>query len=443
MALQHFDNEFITIDIGDEPGCLLKFEVIASPKTVEQAHIKALSAVRKEVSLPGFRKGRLPDSLLNTHFEKAIEQEWKDHLLNFSFQKALELTDKKPIKASADKIKSKIKSFKGHNESAELSFEFECFPSVPTFEITDLNLIIPEAKTVLDLDVEDVITTALHSASTWEEISDRPAEKGDFIRLDMFQLNEENTPVFSDRRLVITDKKMAPWLMSIVIGLKTGESLECGSVPSESLEKSTIDPELQSLFKPIPYRVTLKAIEKPVLPELDAEFAKKLGAADLDSMRAAMLKQLQAQKDYDHRNAVIEVIENTLFEKYIFDLPASLVTKDTISFENSKTQVLRIQGNLTEDEINEHKQLIHDLSLNESRKRLALYYLFNDFNLRHQIIVSNDDLNKKLSQLISHVPEEMISQVIKSLTEDFYGAILSETIIEKGLDYIAAKILAA
>ena len=109
MALQHFENEFLTIDLVDEPGCVLKLDVIATPKTIAEAHKQAMTAVRKEVSLPGFRKGRVPEGLLNTHFAKAIEQEWKDHTLNISFQKALELTEKKPIKASADKIKSQIK----------------------------------------------------------------------------------------------------------------------------------------------------------------------------------------------------------------------------------------------------------------------------------------------------------------------------------------------
>ena len=443
MNPQHFENEFLSIDLTDEPGCVLKMEVKATPKTVAEAHRNALSAVRKEVSLPGFRKGKVPESLLNTHFAKAIDQEWKDQTLNLSFQKVLELTGKNPIRASADKIKSKLKTFNGLNSPAEIYFEFEGFPAVPAFEMNSLSLAVPSPKEVSDADVDEVIESARQSLGTWEKVEGRAAAKGDFIRLDMVEAEGDETAIFQDRRLIIADKKMAPWLMEIVVGMNTGESKEGVSVPDQSLDDNAIDKELKALFKPIRYRVTLQAIETPVLPELDDEFAKKLGATDVAQMKETIRKQISAQREHERRTKLIEALEEALFEKHNFDLPKSLVSKDTLSFEHSKTQALRSQGHLTDDEIKEHKELIRSLAEKESRKRLALYYLMNEFNTKNNVQVSRDDLNAKLSQLLSHIPQEMVPQVVKSLNDDFYAAILSETVIEKGLDYIAEKLLAA
>lgn len=443
MTSKHFENEFLSVDLINEPGCLLKLDVKATPRTLAEAHKKALQSVRKEVSLPGFRKGRVPENLLYTHFSKAIEQEWKDTTLNLAFQKSLELTGKNPIRASADKIQSKLKSFKGHNEPAEIFFQFESFPTVPHLDVEQISLTVPEEKVVTEEDISDVIESARQSMATWEEVLDRPAQKGDFIRLDMQEASEAGTPIFSDRRLIIADKKMAPWLMDIVVGMNPGDSREGSSIPGQSLDNSTVEKELKALFKPISYRITLKAIEKPVLPDLDDEFAKRLGATDVPNMRETIGKQIKAQRQEERRTALIEALENALFEKHDFDLPLSLVKKDATSFENSKTQILRSQGHLNDQEINEHKALISELSEKESRKRLALYYLLNDFNAKNNVQVSKDDLNHKLSQLLSHIPQEMVPQVVKSLNDDFYAAILSETVIEKGLNYIAAKFLAA
>lgn len=443
MGPQHFENEFLIIDLTDEPGCILKMEVKATPKTVAEAHRKALQSVRKEVTLPGFRKGKVPEQLLYTHFAKAIDQEWRDNTLNLAFQKALELTGKNPIRASADKIQSKLKSFKGHNEPAEAFFQFESHPSVPSFDMADLNLDLPEEKPVTDEDINDVIESARHSMATWEEVTDRGAERGDFIRLDMTQMGETDLPVFTDRRLIIKEKKMAPWLMDLVIGMRPGESREGTSVPDQSLDENILEKELKVLFKPIAYRITLKAIEKAVTPEVDDEFAKKLGATDVTHMRETIGKQLKAQRHAQRHTALIEKLEEALFDKHSFDMPASLVHKDAGSFEKSKQQTLRTQGNLTDSEVQQHKALIRELSEKESRKRLALYYLLNDFNTKHNVHVSREDLNAKMNQLLSHIPEEMIPQVVKNLNEDFYAAILSETVIEKGLEYIASKLLAA
>lgn len=443
MTQEHFENEFLIVDLAGEPGCVLKMEVKATPKTVAEAHRNALSAVRKEVSLPGFRRGKVPESLLNTHFAKAIEQEWKDQTLNLSFQKTLDLTGKKPVRASAEKIKSTLKAFQGLNGPAEIYFEFEGFPTVPAFEMNALSLSIPASQEVSDTDVDETIEAARQSLSTWEEVEGKAAEKGDFIRLDMVETEGGETQIFQNRRLIIADKKMAPWLMEIVVGMQVGESREGVSIPDQSLDDNTIDKELKALFKPIRYRITLQKIEQPLLPELDDAFAQKLGAKDVAEMKATIRKQLQAQRDHERRVKLIEDLEEALFERHNFDLPRSLVHKDTLSFEQSKTQALRSQGNLSEAEVAEHKELIRTLAEKESRKRLALYYLMNEFNAKNNVHVSRNDLNAKLSQLLKHIPEDMVPQVLKSLNDDFYAAILSETVIEKGLDYIAEKLLAA
>ena len=361
----HFENEFLQVDLALEPGCVVKASVKALPPTVAEAHKQAINAVRKEVTLPGFRKGKVPENLLFTHFSKAIDQEWRDALLNLSFQKTMELTKKHPIRSSADKIQSKIISLKGPSEPAELSFQFESFPSVPSFELEKLTVSVPEYRDVSEEEIDEVIKTAGHSLATWEEITDHAAEKEDFIRLDMVELEDTETSVLTDRRLQVNDKNMALWLLDLVVGMKTGESREGLSVPEQSLDK-TIDQELKPLFKPMRYRITLKAIEKPVSPPVDEDFAKKLGAQNVAQMREVIGKQLKAKKEHERKTAVIEALEEALFEQYHFDLPASLVKNDTLSFARSKEQTLRAHGHLNDEELAKHRETI--LSLSEIKK---------------------------------------------------------------------------
>ena len=100
----HAENENIRVDYNFHPGCVVEMNVTVSQKGSEAAYHKAMKEIRKEVSLPGFRKGHVPEDILTKNFSKQIEENFVDVLRSVSFTEASKLVKKAPFSKYFRKI---------------------------------------------------------------------------------------------------------------------------------------------------------------------------------------------------------------------------------------------------------------------------------------------------------------------------------------------------
>ncbi len=430
--VKKFDNANISLTATIEPACQVKFECITFPPFVKKAYEEGLDRVRKEVSIPGFRKGKAPDSILIKNYAKAVDGEWKDALLNSAFHEAIVLSSLAPLKATSKSIKSSIKEISGSNNEATLTFEFESVPLAPSIDASLLQINTVPLKEVTQEAIDEKIEQTRLSLATWEEIENRGAESGDYVRLDLEEVkNDQLIPNFKNERFQIVDKKMSEWLRELVIGLKAGDSKEGISRPDEALD---LDEEEKKQFAAANFKVTLIAIEKPTLPGLDEEFAKRLGVSTIDEVKTAISKNLSRLYQAEKFEKEIEQLQEILISTYSFELPQTLVQKDTQNVVQNQLSRLNpedAESQRSEIEANAKKAAI---------KHLTLYYLMRQFNQEHNIQVSNDDLNREVTKLLQQFPQEMLPQIAKALNDDFYTAVLSEITVRKGLDHLLKKI---
>lgn len=429
---KNFENENVSVNVVVSPGCHVKFECTAKANFVRQAYQEGLNRVRKEVSLPGFRKGKAPDAILIKNYSGAIDGEFKDALLNAAFHQSIVLSRRAPLKAASKSIKSSIKSLTNHESDAHLEFEFESVPLAPSIDVAHIQFTPIEVKAVSEDAINEKIEQARLSLSTWEEITDKAAEENDFVRLDLDEVKEGTLHSdFKNERFQIVPKKMSSWLRELVIGLKAGESKEGMSRPDEALD---LDEESKKNFKPSLFKVTVKAIEKAITPALDEEFAKRVGVTTVEEVKNAVRKQLERANQQEKHEAEITQLQDILAEQYSFDIPEALIKKDT------DTVVQNQLARLSPEEVESKKEEIESNAKQTASKHLKLYYLMRQFNDDNKIQVSNDDLNREVSKLLQQFPQEMLPQIAKSLNDEFYTAVLSEVTIRKGLDHLLKKV---
>lgn len=72
---QSFQNENISMTLTREPFCRVHLDVIVTPKAVKASHHQAMRNINKEVSVPGFRKGKAPESMVLKNFGSHVEKE--------------------------------------------------------------------------------------------------------------------------------------------------------------------------------------------------------------------------------------------------------------------------------------------------------------------------------------------------------------------------------
>jgi hypothetical protein len=69
--MTEYKNDRLTVNIETAPGCLVKLDARLSPKAVEEAYLKTVKDTNKQVSIPGFRKGKAPNDKIIKEFEAA------------------------------------------------------------------------------------------------------------------------------------------------------------------------------------------------------------------------------------------------------------------------------------------------------------------------------------------------------------------------------------
>ena len=316
-----FQSDNIKTKITHKPGCQVRMEVEVTPEGVKAAFEKGLKAVRKEVSVPGFRKGKVPDQILHHNFAQGIERESKDILLQTAFTEALELAKIRPFTRNSLK-KSELKKC-SQETGATAVFELEVEPTVPEIDYKAIESTMGEPRPVDEKAVARAYRQLQLMHATWEPVEGRAAEDKDYVELDIDVTEHPAHNVCVNHLFIATKDEMPKWLYKAVIGMNVDESKEVEAKqdpkdPSHVISYDDSKGAKQS-------RVTLKAIKKATFPEENAEFAQKFGAPSVEELKKFIESRLvREEEEYAHELARYN-LRRELLQKYPFSLPQSLV----------------------------------------------------------------------------------------------------------------------
>jgi trigger factor len=132
---QKFQGEHVKATITKNPGCKVHLEVEVDATAVGASYAKALHLVKKEVSIPGFRKGKVPDDVVIKNFASAIDREWRDLTARAAFHDGLALVKCNPLSQNAVQ---KVVTKKISKEGAEIHFDYESEPVIPTLDFSSI-----------------------------------------------------------------------------------------------------------------------------------------------------------------------------------------------------------------------------------------------------------------------------------------------------------------
>lgn len=311
--VQEYKNEHLTAKVEMLPNCVANVHLTITPEASKAAYAKAIKLVSKEVSVPGFRKGKAPTDMIVKNYSKAVSKEWEEQLLRTSIIESLSLIEQEPCSNDSITSPKLIKASK--DEASEVSFQLECFPNVPEVDIKQIKVHQVDPEPVAEEAInQEIETVRLHKA-TWEPVEGRSAEEGDYIDLTIISLDPPTSTLCENARFILQKDKMSAWMYHLVLGMNIGDTVEGTSEKDPNME----DPD--NSFVPTRCSIKLEGIFKPILPELNDEFAKKLGADSLEDLNEKVKTRISR---VNHRNAMKamegQVIEQ-LLTHYQFDIP--------------------------------------------------------------------------------------------------------------------------
>lgn len=303
----------ISVEITSSLGRRLTVKVPA--EKVNEMVNDQLSRMTHTIKLDGFRKGKIPRKVMEQRFGKAAHAEAVEKLLQSSLQNALR--EEKLHPATMPTVQS-LKAEPGM--PLEYNVTFDVYPEIKLKDISGVTL-EKHVVTIENADVERVLEQMRKQHVLWEDVQ-RPAQLGDRLTVDMQGLlHGETVEKAHDKNVqIVLDETTMPKSFLALVGASAGDAITLDLTQDKAASPQTLSHVL----------VTIHAVAEPKLPEIDAEFALKLGTTEggVDALRADVRKHMEQEIQNVLKNRLKEQVFNALLERHPLELPQGLLDEE-------------------------------------------------------------------------------------------------------------------
>ena len=305
------------VNVEEIDACTKRLSIEVPSEEVSRAFDQAYSRLRGTVRLPGFRKGKVPRSLLEQHYGDAVEQDVLETLIPESYAAALEENSLEAVgQPKVDTVEMKEEEPLRFTATIEVIPPFE----IPDYEGRKFDKPTPR---VLDEDVDHMLEHLTEEHAQLESVEDRSVQEGDYVILDLTGTVDgvERDDLKSEGQAFIVGRKtLLPELEDALPGMAVEESRRVEVVFPEDHR----NPELAG--KTAHFSVTVREIKVPLYPELNDEFARSLGEFEsLNDLQTAVREDLEKNADQQGLSALKKSILDALVEEAQFEVPKGLV----------------------------------------------------------------------------------------------------------------------
>jgi len=186
------------------------------------------------------------------------------------------------------------------------------------------------------------------------------------------------------------------------------------------------------------YFVEVTAIKEKKLPELNDEFAKKIGAETVEKLRAEIRKGLEAERDNAVKGELRKQVVDHLLGKVEFELPESLVQQETRSIvydlvrENS-------QRGVAKEMLEQKKDEIMGFAAQNAKDRIRTSFILDAIAQAEKITVDASEMEERIAALASRyrvTPEKLKAQLDE---RGGLGEVEEQILVGKTLDFLIAN----
>ncbi|HEY6349869.1 MAG TPA: trigger factor [Candidatus Angelobacter sp.] len=356
------EEEVVDINLG----CLRQVEVEIPAEVVSKELDSMVQRYTKVARVPGFRKGKVPASLVRNRFAEEIKADMLEALLPEYFRQAVIKEGFAPIS------KPEVHSLEAE-EGKPIRFKaaFEILPDIELGNYQDIKVVVPEIK-VTDEDVEAELKKLQERQSSYDPVDeDRPLQDGDFAQISFQALAKDEAaetvadesaagqspaegeakpkttqPVQMDEVLVeIAGPDTIPAFSENLRGAKAGEERTFDvTYPAEYYESRLAG-------KTFSYTAKVNAVKKKTTPELSDDFAKELNQEiqSLEDLKKRLHEGIQSDREHKSLHEAREHLLNQLTEIHQFPVPETLIRRQIDFRLEQWLRSLAAQGMRTED----------------------------------------------------------------------------------------------
>jgi trigger factor len=369
-------------------------EVEVTAEEFDNYYNQALSEITKEVEMPGFRKGKAPERMVEDKLNPAtVLAEASEAAIRDNWIKILKETKVEAISQPQVEI---VKVAKGNEFVFNADFEV-----LPEIKLPDLKAIAKEIKKeeikVEDKEIEDTLNWLQQSRAKFSN-KEGAAEKTDFVQFSFSCTSIKDDPVKKDR-IVLGKGHYISGLEDALIGMKREEEKDFETVnPQDEKEKMTI-------------HVKVEEIQKMELPEINDEWVKTLGNfANIEALKADIKKGIVQEKEIAEKQKQREQAIQKTVEKVKFEVPHALIEREVeMMIENVKSRVQSELKMSFEEYLNQLKKNEGDVKKEFEKiaeEKVRGFMVLHQIEKDEKIKIEDKEIEEKIEEIISRYPDK-------------------------------------
>jgi trigger factor len=384
--------------VQNPPSPLERNITVSIPiERIEAEIATRLKKLARTVKMQGFRPGKVPLKMVERHYGLQVRQEVVSDTVQKTFYDAVKGQNYRV--AGYPRFQPKAVP-QGAND-VEYTATFEVYPEVVVGDVSSRQVTRPVTQ-VTDADVAKTLETLRKQRAKYEPV-ERAAANGDLVNIDFegliagqpFEGNKA-----SNFTVVLGEARMLPAFEAAMVGMRAGEQntfpITFPQDYADALKGKTAD-----------FTVTVNQVAGPLLPALDADFARQLGVenGDIERLQREVRENIEKEVAKRIRATVKEQVLDALHGVAAFDVPRSLLDSEVDRMRQQAAADLKQRGMTSKD-----LTLPSDLFAERATRRLKVGLLVAELVKRHDLRPRPEQVRKVIEEHAESFeqPDQMI-----------------------------------
>jgi len=424
-------NENWSISVERPGNGEVSFEVTVPEADVESHRKQAINELKQEVEISGFRKGKVPDSIIEKRRPQQVQQALIQRLVPEVCRQVYEEHEIQPIQ------NPEIEDF-------DVDGDFYLKASVleqPRVDVNDGEYrgieVEIEDQQVSDEDVESRIDEIRSSQASLEPIPiARSVEEGDFVDIDFQGFDDQGKPVEGtggeNKVIEIGSERFLPEIEEGLIGADEGDQRRIEA----SFPEDFVDDDLAG--STLEFDVNINEIKEERKPDLDSEtFLDELDVESADELREQVRDQLSRQDEQQRRDQLSEQIYDFLLEHYDFTIPETLIEDEIDTIIDDYRRQVESHDRDFEEFLEQQDQSLEELrdeTRPEAKQRIKLTLIFQAMADEENIEVTDEEFREHVEELSDQTGMEV--SAIEDLPDEQQQSLRYQYRDDKVLDFL-------
>ena len=418
----------MNIKIKELEGSRRIFEIEIPADAIIGKFDEVYAEIQKEAEVPGFRAGKAPRYLIETHYKDKAHEEVKRRLIADHIIKAVK-------DAGIDMIGAPLVSDIIFEAGKPLKFKAEvnARPEVKLKSYKGLKVKKDKVQVSTE-DVDKMIEELRERYAQLKDVEGRSAKEGDWCLCDV-EISVEGKPGEKNEGVwfPLNPQSTKPEFLSQLTGVNPGETKTVKTVLPANYHKK------EQSGKEAVFIITVNQIKERILPEVDDEFAKDLGGfKSLLELRGNIREELTNSKEQEIKFKMEEELLGQLIKSVNFEAPTIMVDSEMDRLLKETRSRLQHMG-YKQEEIDKQEPALKEKIKEEAVKRVKGFFILEKVAEAEGIAPTEEELNKRIELLASR-SKRTVEDLKSYLTgNDLMEDIKAEMAQDKALEFLVAN----